>query len=43
MSVQPVSLAKTTRPVLGSVVVRTGLFDRLDGEGGRTSPGDLAL
>ena len=36
MSSQPVSLAKTTRPALGSVVRREALFVRLDGQPGRT-------
>jgi ATP/maltotriose-dependent transcriptional regulator MalT/DNA-binding SARP family transcriptional activator len=36
MGSQPVSLAKTTRPALGSVARREALFVRLDGHGART-------
>ncbi len=36
MSSQPVSLAKTTRPALGSIARRETLFARLDGQPGRT-------
>ena len=36
MNQKTVSLAKTTRPAIGSVVRREALFARMDGTSGRT-------